>query len=69
MIIDNPFKDSSFVLSLSIKIILNLHPHPQIQQIEQILNHLHILRRHYRLHIGCHSREDQIRYDRIPPDA
>jgi hypothetical protein len=43
----------------------------KIQQIEQILDNLHVrrrhchIRRHYQLHIGLHSSEDQIRYDQL----
>jgi hypothetical protein len=43
----------------------------KIQQIEQVLNQLQIrrrhcfIRRHYQLHIGCHSSEDRIRYNDI----
>jgi hypothetical protein len=55
-------------------IIRTIYHHFTIQQIEQVLNHLHIRRRHcyihrhYQLHIGCHSHEDQIRYDNIIDD-
>jgi predicted transposase YbfD/YdcC len=46
----------------------------KIQQVEQVLDNLHIRRRHchirrrYQLHIGLHSSEDQIRYDQLLND-
>jgi hypothetical protein len=52
-------------------IIRTIYPRFKIQQVEQVLDNLNIrrrhchIRRHYQLHIGVHSPEDQLRYDHL----
>ncbi len=52
-------------------IIRTVHPCFKIQQVQQVLDNLHIrrrhchIRRHYQLHIGFHSYADQVRYNNL----